>query len=103
MRKVLDVIWGGGKRKYFCKRDSTQNCPTGKSPRRREPPRVPDAVQRPLRCSAEPGPTAQRAARWTPDQQRTAARCAASGERAQRVGTGWVERLAKPITSLNAI
>src|SRR3981081_4269214 len=37
MRKVLDVIWGVSKRKYFCKGDSTQNCPTGKSPRRREP------------------------------------------------------------------
>src|SRR5216684_3747802 len=37
MRKVLDVIWGVWKRKYFCKGDSTQNCPTGKSPRRREP------------------------------------------------------------------
>src|ERR1700716_3237655 len=34
MRKVLDVIWGGRKRKYFFKRDSTPpstNCPTGKS------------------------------------------------------------------------
>src|SRR5882762_5236920 len=41
MRKVLDVIWGGRKRKYFFKRDSTQNCPTGKSPRRREPPSCP--------------------------------------------------------------
>jgi hypothetical protein len=34
--------------------------------------RVPDAVQRASRCSAEPGPTAEGAARWTPDQQRTA-------------------------------
>src|SRR6266849_3317171 len=37
MRKVLEVIWGEWKQKYFCKGDSTQNCPTGKSPRRREP------------------------------------------------------------------
>ena len=48
MRKVLDVIWGVRKQKYFCKGNSTQNCPTGKSPRRRE--------QTPLvsrtRCSA---------------------------------------------------
>src|SRR6266851_1491058 len=36
MRKVLDLIWGVRKQKYFCKGDSTQNCPTGKSPRRRE-------------------------------------------------------------------
>jgi hypothetical protein len=32
--------------------------------------RVPDAVQRSSRCSAEPGPMSTRA-RWTPDQQRT--------------------------------
>ncbi len=31
MRKVLEVIWGGWKRKYFCKGDSTQKCPAGKS------------------------------------------------------------------------
>src|SRR6266849_2752756 len=34
MRKVLDVIWGVRKQKYFCKRDSTPlstNRPTGKS------------------------------------------------------------------------
>src|SRR5229473_314584 len=35
--------------------------------------RVPDAVQRLLRCSAEPGPIC-RQARWTPDQQRTTPR-----------------------------
>src|SRR3981189_2471320 len=29
---VLEVIWGAWKPKYFCKRDSTQNGPTGKSP-----------------------------------------------------------------------
>src|SRR6266404_7102998 len=34
------------------------------------PQRIPDAVQRSSRCSAEPGPTAARRA-WTPDQQRT--------------------------------
>jgi hypothetical protein len=49
--------------------------------------RVPDAVQRSSRCSAEPGPIST-LARWTPDQQRTtprrAARCAASGERTLR-------------------
>ena len=53
--------------------------------------RVPDAVQRapgdakhrPVRCSAEPGPMP---VGWTPDQQRTASRCAASGDRvAERV------------------
>ena len=32
MPKILDVIWGKREQKYFCKRDSTQNCPTGKSP-----------------------------------------------------------------------
>src|SRR6266851_4304251 len=35
MAKVLDVIWGVRKQKYFCKRDSTAlstNRPTGKSP-----------------------------------------------------------------------
>jgi hypothetical protein len=42
--------------------------------------RVPDAVQRSSRCSAEPGPIVT-VAGWTPAQQRTAARCAASGER----------------------
>jgi hypothetical protein len=50
--------------------------------------RVPDAVQRSSRCSAEPGPKATRNAKWTPDQQRTtprrAARCAASGARIPR-------------------
>ena len=33
--------------------------------------RVPDAVQRSSRCTAEPGPTASRSARWAPDQQHT--------------------------------
>jgi hypothetical protein len=42
--------------------------------------RVPDAVQRSSRCSAEPGPTGTGPS-WTPDQQRTASRCAASGAR----------------------
>jgi hypothetical protein len=50
--------------------------------------RVPDAVQRSSRCTAEPGPMATRSAQWAPDQQRTtprsAARCAASGERIPR-------------------
>jgi hypothetical protein len=47
--------------------------------------RVPDAAQRPSRCSAEPGPKST-VAGWTPDQQRTAARCAASGERCGPAG-----------------
>ncbi len=34
-------------------------------------PRVPDAVLRSSRCSAEPRPMAMRSAQWTPDQQRT--------------------------------
>ncbi len=33
MQKVLDVIWGVRKQKYFCKGGWTQNCPTGKSRR----------------------------------------------------------------------
>jgi hypothetical protein len=47
--------------------------------------RVPDAVQRPSRCCAEPGPIVT-VARWTPARQRTAARCAASGERCGTAG-----------------
>ena len=47
--------------------------------------RVPDAVQRAWRCSAEPGPTLRAPISWTPALQRTAnARCAASGERPER-------------------
>ena len=61
IRRVLEVIWGCWKRKYFCKWDSTQvstNRPTGKSLDASERlSRVPDAVQRPSRCSVEPGPT----------------------------------------------
>src|SRR6267378_3204623 len=72
MRKVLDVIWGGRKRKHKTARRANHH--GGASP-----PRVPDAVQRPLRCSAEPGPTAQRAARWTPGS--AADRCALRGIR----------------------
>jgi hypothetical protein len=146
------MICPTGEAKYFCKRDSTQKCPTGKSPRRREqiplvlrtrrsafraapqsrdpqlserhdgprlsstplraalrpgnavaplevyqtclmkesggstfPSCVPDAVQRSSRCSAEPGPILT-VAGWTPAQQRTAARCAASGERRGTAG-----------------
>ncbi len=145
MRKVLDVIWGVWKRKYFCKGDSTQNCPTGKSPRRREPLSCPGraaalfALLRragthidtcemdpaPLRAALRPGNavappevyqtclmkecggskfrscpgrgaapfallrragTHIDAARWTPAQQRTAVRCAASGERCGPAG-----------------
>src|SRR5260370_26910595 len=33
--------------------------------------RVPDAVQRSLRCTAEPGSKAATCEAWTPDQQRT--------------------------------
>src|SRR5216684_9385648 len=47
MREVLEVIWGVRKQKYFCKWDSTQNCPTGKSPRREPIPLVSRT-----RCSA---------------------------------------------------
>src|ERR1700738_1117752 len=47
--------------------------------------RVPDAVQRPSRCCAEPGPIVT-VARWTPALQRTAARYAASGERCGTAG-----------------
>jgi hypothetical protein len=42
--------------------------------------RVPDAVQRASRCSAEPGPRRHRAAPWAPDLQRITSCCAASGE-----------------------
>jgi hypothetical protein len=47
--------------------------------------RVPDAVQRPSRCCAEPGPIVT-VAGWTPALQRTAARCAASGARCGTAG-----------------
>jgi hypothetical protein len=47
------VIWGEWKQEYFFKRDSTQNCPTGKSSHGCE---STFRSQRPLRCSAEPGP-----------------------------------------------
>src|SRR5713226_1709042 len=47
MRKVLEVIWGAWEWKYFCEGDSTQNCPTGKSPRREPIPLVSRT-----RCSA---------------------------------------------------
>jgi hypothetical protein len=75
-RKVLEVIWGVRKPKYFCKQGWTAlstNRPTGKSPdgSERKFARVPDAVQRPSRCTAEPGPIGEPAARWTPDQQPT--------------------------------
>ena len=43
--------------------------------------RVPDAVQRSSRCSAEPGPLGTPEFVTTPALQRTASRCAASGER----------------------
>src|SRR5713226_6519072 len=76
MRKVLDVIWGVWKRKYFCKGDSTQNCPTGKSPRRREPLSCPGRAAALFALLRRAG-THIDAARWTPAQQRTAARCAA--------------------------
>ena len=67
-RELVEMICPTGEAKYFCKGDSTPNCPTGKSPRRgKSCSRVPDAVQRFSRCSAEPGPTAERAARWAPD------------------------------------
>ena len=63
---------------------------TGRSPACRGSPRggfwrssfrVPDAVQRALRCSAEPGPILSPMPSWAPAQQRTASRCAASGAR----------------------
>src|SRR5216684_2891498 len=76
MRKVLEVIWGVWKRKYFCKGDSTQNCPTGKSPRRREPLSCPGRAAALFALLRRAG-THIDAARWTPAQQRTAARCAA--------------------------
>src|SRR5216683_2174574 len=47
MREVLEVIWGAWEWKYFCEGDSTQNCPTGKSPRREPIPLVSRT-----RCSA---------------------------------------------------
>src|SRR5229473_2585807 len=85
MRKVLDVIWGVWKRKYFCKGDSTQNCPTGKSPRRREPLSCPGRAAALFALLRRAG-THIDAVRWTPAQQRTAARCAASGERCGPAG-----------------
>src|SRR3981189_3184197 len=54
MREVLEVIWGEWEWKYFCKGDSTQTCPAGKSPDGVESKfsRVPHEVQRSSRCSA---------------------------------------------------
>jgi hypothetical protein len=47
MANVLEVFRGGWKQKYFCKGDSTQKCPTGKSPHVGETvSRVPGAAQR---------------------------------------------------------
>src|SRR5260370_25096191 len=106
MRKVLDVIWGVRKQKYFCKEDSTQNCPTGKSPRRRE--HIP-LVSR-TRCSA------LRAAPQSRDPQQSErhdgpriaaahpaasdARCAASGERPEPAGQNKAPATAKRENSL---
>src|SRR5713101_1185295 len=68
MRNVLEVIWGVRKQKYFFKQDWTAQirlihfnkfaC-ARKSAHgaRANSARVPDAVQRSSRCSAEPGPT----------------------------------------------
>src|SRR5713101_8275172 len=85
MRKVLDVIWGVWKRKYFCKGDSTQNCPTGKSCRESKPRSCPGRGAAPFALLRRAG-THIDAVRWTPAQQRTAARCAASGERCGPAG-----------------
>ena len=57
--------------------------------------RVPDAVQRSWRCSAEPRPTSLQV-RWTPDQQRAASRCAASGERRNGIRPSRRDRGAAP-------
>jgi hypothetical protein len=45
-REFVEMICPTGEAKYFCKGGWTQNCPTGKSPRREPIPLVPDAVQR---------------------------------------------------------
>ncbi len=51
-REFVEMICPTGEAKYFCKGDSTQNCPTGKSPRREHIPRVADAAQRHQRVHA---------------------------------------------------
>jgi hypothetical protein len=93
MRKVLEVIGGCGNRNIFRKIRNKTRQPCQKAARRANhhtaaranSTRVPDAVQRSSRCSAEPGPIVT-VARWTPALQRTAARCAASGERCGTAG-----------------
>jgi hypothetical protein len=110
------MICPTGEAKYFCKGDWT-HCstkrPTGKSLERGESnsSRVPDAVQRPSRCSAEPGPTQQ-------TQHHDGPRISSAPRReerraAQRPWNEWSGRSvnhhadksspAKPITFLDAI
>jgi hypothetical protein len=68
-RESVEMICPTGKAKYFCKWGWTDG---QISERRRKllscPGRGAALLQR---CSAEPGPTTEQAARWTPDQQRT--------------------------------
>ena len=58
-REFVEMICPTGEAKYFCKGDSTQNCPTGKSPRREPIPLVSRT-----RCSVLPAmPTGRANAR----------------------------------------